>query len=99
MLTIYKYPIGIKRTTIEMPRGSQVLSVVAKSNALVMYALVQADRRARPADAEERTFVVFATGQPIEPSAWPFERKFIGTVQLSAGVFHVFEEMDKGALA
>jgi len=91
MMKIFKYPIGIHdKLTIRMPEGAKVLCVQTQKSEAdevpCIWALVD-DK----APTEERTFLTFGTGHPIEkmPGDW------IGTYQLEDGalVFHVFEEL------
>ena len=69
--------------TLEVPRGSQILSVEEQQGGIVLYAAVTAE-----AIKETVQVYVYGTGHPMsrKPS------RFIGTVKLHEGglMFHVF---------
>ena len=82
MKTIWKYTLN-PATSIEMPIGSQLLSVHEQKSEICLWALVDPER-----DMEVRHFRVFGTGHKI-----PDKQAFIGSGLLNNGslVFHVFE--------
>ena len=91
MKTIWKFNVGgLGQTTIEMPRGAEILSVQAQRGEVVMWAAV--DERAA---TEVRAFVVVGTGS--REGVDEHTCRFIGTVQLYDGdlVLHVFEHDNK----
>jgi len=87
MKTIYKYllePITLNK--VDMPTGSEILSVAFQRDNLYIWAKVDIE-----ATLSTRKFKVFGTGHEI-----PLEEenclKFIGTGHMDGGlVFHVFE--------
>ena len=91
MKTIWKFNVGgLGQTTIEMPKGAEILSVQAQRGEVVMWAAV--DYRAA---TEARAFLVVGTGS-VE-GVDEHTCRFIGTVQLHNGdlVLHVFEYDNK----
>lgn len=86
---IWKYVLE-PDTTITMPKGAEMLSVHAQSNASVcLWALVETDTL----QTEKRRFAVYATGEKIPETEYVMIKKFLGTVLLHDGllVFHAFE--------
>lgn len=82
MKTIHKYPIAVTdRVTIDMPQGAKVLSVQLQHERVQVWALGDP---AQPYVA--RRFRVYGTGHAVDE-----EGTFIGTVQVTGLVFHVFE--------
>lgn len=87
MKCIYKYQldliIGIPQS-VDMPIGSEILSVKEQYNEVVLYALVDPTR-----DKRSRKIVIIATGQEYENL---HASQYIGTVSLDRGIlmFHVF---------
>ena len=85
--TIYKYEIVGDETTIDMPRGAEVLPKLHQNgpNAINFWAIVDPQLPTQP-----RTFEVFGTGHPI--GSLLAKGDYIGTVITHAGfVWHVFE--------
>lgn len=83
MIVIWKYPLDeAGRQTLLMPRGARVLCVQVQADEMQLWALVD-DR----APNEPRNFAVYGTGHdlPGKPG------EYLGTVQLGAFVWHVFE--------
>lgn len=85
---IWKFALPSTRNHIEMPKGAEILSVQEQIGAPHIWALIDPS-----ADKEERCFEVYGTGHDIHYDMG-VERKFIGTVQLTALVFHVFERIN-----
>lgn len=93
--TIWRFPLEITdRPTLEMPNGSNVLSVGpprGRDDVLDLWAAVDSSTAAR----EERHFRIVGTGNPMpEDALW-----FVGTVVTHGGalVWHVFEAHRFGA--
>ena len=87
MRTVYKYPLLLEDTQeIEMPGGSQILTVQVQRDQPCVWALVETQSQ-----LVNRTFRVAGTGHDIPYGP---ELDYIGTFQLQSGllVFHVFEE-------
>lgn len=86
MNTIWKYTLKSPKTDLELPKGSEVLSVGVQNEEIVLWVKVDPLQ-----EKESRTFVGFGTGHDI-PDA--LKLSFIGTVMLSKGklVFHIFEQ-------
>jgi hypothetical protein len=68
---------------IEMPEGTEVLSVQVQNSTPCMWALVNPE-----SPFEMRTFVIYGTGEPIEDPG--YLGNHLGSYQLS-GVYHIFE--------
>lgn len=87
METIWKFPFEIKDDIeIEMPSGSEILTVQMQGRMACIWAKVSDD-----SPKIKRHFQVFGTGIPI-PKIHKL-RSYIGTFQLLQGqlVFHLFE--------
>jgi hypothetical protein len=88
---IWKFPMGLsfaKVSVVKMPRGSQVLTVQAQIEQLVLWALVE-DELAHSEPLVDRTFDIYFTGE----STGTFAGKYIGTATVKGLVCHVFERM------
>ena len=88
-MKIFKYILQeVDLQTVEMPVGTQILSVQECRDQLCIWALINDNSGV----FESRTFAVIGTGNPI-PTFDDFTMKFIGTAQRYAGklVWHVFE--------
>jgi len=88
-MTIWKFPFAVAdEFQVQMPAGSQVLSVQVQNGQPCMWAKVYED-----APFVTRRFRVYGTGHGI-PEALPLD--FVGTFQVQDGllVFHLFEELD-----
>ncbi len=81
---IYKYPLELGVTLLDLPLGAEVLEVQVQDGMPVMWVLVPADIHA----VETRLFRPYGTGQGVDSNP----RKFIGTFQLGGFVGHLFEE-------
>lgn len=87
---IYKYvlkPVG--EQTINLPQGSQVLSVMNQFDNIVLYALVSDNKKY----TENVSIKIVGTGHDIDFNIDPTcGYKFLGTVSLYDGelMFHVF---------
>jgi hypothetical protein len=83
-VTVWKYALEVNDINmIRMPMHSRILCVQAQHDSPGIWALVDPEN-----PLETRTFLVFGTGRRIDyidPS------HYIGTFQLGALVFHVFE--------
>ena len=88
MQTIWKFPITKPGDiiTIEMPEGSQVLTVQTQAGTPCLWAVVE-DSFVN--NMESRQFAIVGTGHPMPNGT----DRYIGTFQLHGGglVFHVFE--------
>lgn len=88
---VYKYNLkGIGVTTLDLPKGAEVLTVNAQRSFLCLWASVDPD-----AETEQREFLVIGTGHKLN-----FDLKkenYIGTIHQMEGsffmtmVWHVFE--------
>lgn len=87
---IWKYTIGSGNTSIDMPRGSTILSVQSQSEKISLWVLVNPESIV----TESRLFEVYVTGEPIGfiPGR---KREFLGTCQFRYGTYvcHVFERI------
>lgn len=86
---IFKYKLNPAETTLELPKGAQLLSVGVQQNEIFVWAMVNAHDRF---SQENRYFRVYATGEYITEGQ---KLSFLGTVHLCEGavVGHVFEEL------
>jgi len=87
-MKVWKYPLRITADQkVEMPAGSEILSVKMEKSQLCLWALVS------PAGNKETRYIeVFGTGHHVEPGT----RKYLGTVQDHGLVWHVFEAVIEG---
>lgn len=85
MRSIWKFPLPIGPSVVEMPNGAEVLTVQTQNDQPCLWALVDTDH-----DIIRRVFDVFGTGHIM-----PRSGKYIGTFQLDGGAFmgHVFEQL------
>lgn len=84
MNTIHKFPLAMHfdAQTVELPVSAKVIHVGSQNNEVVMWVVL--DPKSKKV---KRKFVIYATGQTmVEPSL-----KHVGTVQVRAFVWHVFE--------
>ena len=91
MKTIYKYPlIAMHTQTLELPKGSSILSVMNQFDEIVIYALVDTEEK----QTEKYTITTHGTGHKADDVC---NFKFLGTVKLEDGrlMFHVFYRKDK----
>lgn len=85
---IFKYKLDITdMQSLDLPIGSDILSVVNQDNTLVLYAFVNTDQ-----PKEKRHIEIIGTGNPIDKDMVIY-REFIGTVVMSGPVWHVFERI------
>ena len=83
---IWKYKLEITGLQkIEMPKGSEVLSVDNQNGRLCLWAKGDINK-----PKEVRHFEIFGTGD-LMPSLINLKHTFIGTVQIPPFVWHVFE--------
>jgi hypothetical protein len=85
--TIWKFPLVVTDfQTVPMPRGAVIISVGNQGDdqCISLWAIVDPDE-----PPQDREFEIFGTGNPM--SGMFANRKFIGTVQMSPFVWHVFE--------
>lgn len=88
-MTIYKYPLaltGLQR--VEMPKDSEILSVQDQRGTICLWAAFPGDGEYRVS----REIEIVGTGNPVE-SFEKIDRKFLGTVQQGAFVWHIFERV------
>ena len=84
--TIWKFSIeAADLFGVDMPEGSEILSVQEQHGKPCIWALVDPGRK-----KVNRTFCIYGTGHPVGNVE---SKKFIGTFQLAGGnlVFHLFE--------
>lgn len=85
MVTIYKYQFEINdRIEIEMPEQARVLSIQIQSGKPTIWAMVNTEW-----PLEKRTFLMYSTGHKM--NELDLFRTHIGTIQLNAFVWHIFE--------
>ncbi len=86
MHAVWKYTLPMDDTfSIEMPRGTKVLSVAFQGGDVRMWAEVNSDEL-----VVERRFRMCGTGHPMPANE---ARRFVGTVLIHGGdiVLHLFE--------
>lgn len=82
MKRIYKYPLTVTdNQTVPMPKGAEILTVQVQGGTPCLWAMV--DLRE---PEEDRRILTYGTGHIVD-----LEGRYIGTYQMSALVFHVFE--------
>lgn len=88
--TIWKFEIQPQQTSVEMPKGAEILTIQMQYGNPCIWALVDPLN-----DKEIRSIEVFGTGHSIYYDMG-IERKYIGTFQLADGalVFHLFERIN-----
>lgn len=88
MRRVYKYTIDGKNAgKLMMPFGAEILTVQMQDGNITLWALVDPDQY-----EQGRHFDIYGTGWDIDTST-PHE--YIGTVQRSGMVWHVFEIIPK----
>ncbi|EPH6098207.1 DUF7352 domain-containing protein [Vibrio cholerae] len=86
MRRIFKYKLDVGLSTkIELPEGSEILSVGTQGHDVFFWALVHVDQKPRT-----RMFMVLGTGAQV-----PSDVNFIGAVHFHdmGEVYHVFEDV------
>lgn len=90
MKSILKYTLGqhAGEKTIEV-YPNKLLSVQSQFDTVTIWMLCETDK-----PKVKQTYLLFETGQSIEPAEEGFKYSFIGTVQILAGsyVVHVFRK-------
>lgn len=89
MNQIRKYLLDKSHTAIDLPHGTQVLSVANQKGKVAMWASVPSE----PGPQEEYLFRSVCTGEVMES---PAVGRFIGTVLLEDGEFVVHVWASKG---
>ncbi len=82
MSTIWKYPLELGETILDMPVAARVLSFDLQGGAPHLWVLVKA---AQP--LERRVFMIYGTGHACDADP----DRFIGMVQMGPFVWHLFE--------
>lgn len=83
---IYKFPLKITDTqTVEMPPSAKILTAQMQNGNLCLWALVDAEPEL---EKQPRVIEIIGTGNPFPERL----RRYISTVQISAEVWHVFEQ-------
>lgn len=89
MKKIFKYQLNINYPTkIELPEGSEILSVQMQHGNLFMWVLIAGTKYI----VEKRFFQVFGTGHAILEKV----KQYLATVQDGMFVWHVFEMEECG---
>ena len=90
MNRIYKYVLNTSADTIiNMPKDATVLSLKVQHDKACIWCLVNTEK-----DNVERTFVTYATGQPIpEPNKFSYVGSYM--IDNETLVFHVLEKLKK----
>jgi hypothetical protein len=85
---IYKYPLVFEdQQFVELPVGSDILSVAEQRGQIVLYAIVDTEEE----DKAEVLVYIYGTGNPMG-KANPRAKHFLGTVNTHNGalMWHVF---------
>ncbi|KKK62381.1 hypothetical protein LCGC14_3004920 [marine sediment metagenome] len=91
MKEIWKYTLPLTDyPVVSMQKGARVLSVGVQHGEVQVWALVDPE-----APTELRRFRVAGTGHPLEDEI--ASMRFIGTVQMGAFVWHIFEDQEAEA--
>jgi hypothetical protein len=86
MKTIWKFPLEVTDfQTIRMPKDAEILSVADQYGVVCVWAKVDSEN-----ELEDRTFYIAGTGNLFDDS-WNWQ--FVGSVQQSVFVWHVFVEV------
>lgn len=84
MKTIHKFTLTQNGSqTIEMPRGAKILHCAPQHGEVQLWALVNTDE-----PKVTRFFWIIGTGQEMPD----VPLKYVGTVQITMWVWHIFEE-------
>lgn len=84
-MIIYKYPLSLDETLVEMPVGAKLLDVQTQRDVVYLWALVDPTK-----ETEERTFHIYGTGHGVGDGG-----DYIGTAQDGPFVWHVFERRER----
>lgn len=84
-MTIWKFTLRlVDRQTVMMPRGAKIIAVQEQAGAICLWAIVDPQE-----NKTSRLFTIAGTGHQLPPNAAAINH--LGTVQLGAYVWHVFE--------
>ena len=88
MITVWKYTIDPYSPAIDIPVGSEIVSVAFQRDDFCMWVKVDTEK-----ECESRNFEVFGTGHEM-PYGMGIDYAFIGTAHMDNGlVFHAFERL------
>ena len=82
MKTIYKYILDSQDCTLQLPKGSELLTVQLQNENLILWVLVNPNTN----ESEERHICIVGTGWDVEDNM-----KYITTYMDGYFVWHVFE--------
>lgn len=87
MKTIWKFTLDEHESTLKIPSGYEILSVVEQYGAITLYCIVNPEN-----ELVDARFLVIGTGWDI-PDGATDDMEFIGTILTSNGalVWHVFQ--------
>lgn len=92
MAVVYKYELGLGRSSVTMPKGARVLHIAEQHGSVQMWACVDPD-----AAPEIREFLLVGTGHEFDdpPHSDDTRWEHVGTFIVEGGsfVFHVFESV------
>lgn len=83
MKAIYKYPLPVPTTVLEMPKRAKILHVHTQEGVPTLWALVDTEAWA----TEMRTFIWIGTGRQFNV----YDGEYIGTAHVDPFVWHVYE--------
>lgn len=85
MTTIHKYLLDLAEyQEVEMPSGARILTAQVQAGDIFLWAKVFTD-----APDEQRQIHMYGTGQKLPEMT---KLMYLGTVQMGAFVWHIFEE-------
>jgi hypothetical protein len=86
MKSIFKFPLQLRANqTVEMQPDAEILSVQKQNETITIWAVVDPE-----VEMIQRRFRIAATGEEFTDEGL----EYIGTVQLSGLVWHIFEVLD-----
>ena len=86
MNTIHKYTLEITdEQFVTLPQWSKILTVQVYGGKLCLWAVVDKEEKR----TQDRCIRIIGTGNPVVDAS---QLKYIGIVQMSGGVWHVFEK-------
>lgn len=86
--TIWKFPLAPYRSTLDIPRGGEILCMQSQGGTPTLWIKVNPD-----AEIETRVFIILPTGRLVTKEQMDF-LSYVGTYQQDGGthVWHVFED-------
>lgn len=86
MITIYKYPLELDVTTLELPQGANCVHVAAQNGKVCIWVLQDTSLR-----TETRRFKIVGTGHEITDEPHFMDLNYVGTAHIDPFVWHVID--------